>query len=479
MSPTRDIYDLLVIGAGPAGHKAALEAAGAGHSVLLIDRDATPGGECVHRGTIPSKTLRESALYLAGLKQRAAGLAKPELDGNLKVAGLMKRLEAVLRAHEGFMRRQIDSAGIEFLRGRARFLSPDELEVVPPIGTAHRMRGRRILLATGSRPRQAPEMNLDHENILDSDSILSLIYLPRSLTVLGAGVIACEFATIFQALGVQVTMIDKAPRPLGFLDGEITARFVAAFERMGGRFLGNQKPTQCRFDGVSQTITTLENGQTVVAEKTLVALGRVASVHGLALERAGLKLSERGILPVDESCRTGVPHIYAAGDLIGPPALAASSMEQGRRAARHALGLPLSQAAHTIPSGIYTIPEMASVGLTEAQANERHGSVLVGRAEFGELARGQISGDTEGLLKLYAEPKEGRIVGAQIIGDGATELIHLAQLALVGNHSIELFVEQVFNFPTMAEAYRVAALDLMSQRARRNQQPCSKPAEAA
>lgn len=469
--PARDCYELVVIGAGPAGHNAAIEAARHGRSVLLVDRDSSPGGECVHRGTIPSKTLRESALYLAGLKQRAVGLAAQELGSDIKVASLMKRLEQVLGAHENFIRRQINSAGIELQRGRARFLSPGELEITLPQGGTRRVRARRILLATGSRPRQAPEMNLDHENILDSDSILSLIYLPRSLAVLGAGVIACEFATIFQALGVQVTLIDKAARPLSFLDAELTTRFVAAFERMGGRFIGSVKPTGCRFDGISQTITTLEDGRVICAEKTLVALGRIASVQGLALERAGLALGERGTLKVDACGQSAVPHIYAAGDLIGPPALAASSMEQGRRAARHALGLPLADAAGTIPVGIYTIPELASVGLSEEQAIERHGSVLVGRADFSELARGQICGDTEGLLKLHVEPQQGRIVGAQVIGEGATELIHLAQLAIAAGSSVELFVEQVFNFPTMAEAYRVAALDVLEQLQLRQQRP--------
>jgi len=467
MSDVTGNYALAVIGAGPAGHGAALEAARHGRRVLLIDRDATPGGECVHRGTIPSKTLRESALYLAGLKQRSAGLATPELPADTKVQSLMRRLEHVLHAHEAFIRRQLDSAEIEFQRGRARFLDPHTLEIALPQGGRRRVHAEQIMIATGSRPRQASEMGLDHENILDSDSILSLIYLPRSLTVLGAGVIACEFATIFQALGVHVTIVDRTSRPPAFLDNEIALRFVAAFERMGGTFLANARPVACRFDGVSSTLTTLEDGRVIASEKTLVALGRIASVQGLGLEQAGLQLTARGCLSVDVFGRTPVPHIYAAGDLIGPPALAASSMEQGRRAVRHMLGQSLAQPIGTIPIGIYTIPEMASVGLTEAQAIERHGGVLVGRADFSELARGQISGDTEGLLKLYADPADGRILGAQIIGDSATELIHLAQLAMISSHSVEVFVEQVFNFPTMAEAYRVAALDILAQRSAR------------
>lgn len=463
--PSSPRFDLVVIGSGPAGHKAALEASQAGQRVLLVDRDATPGGECVHRGTIPSKTLRESALYLAGLKQRAAGIASSEVGAETKVQNLMKRLGHVQHAHENFMRGQIQRHGIEFQRGRARFVGQHELELTLPGGGKQRISGERFVIATGSRPRQPAEMSIDHERILDSDSILSLIYLPESLTVLGAGVIASEFATIFQALGVRVTMLDKSPRPLSFLDAEITDRFVKAFESLGGTWLPGRKPVGCRADGLAGTLTTLDDGSTLASEKTLVALGRTASVNGLGLDAVGLATNERGYIPVDAHLCTKVAHIYAAGDVIGPPALAASSMEQGRRAARHAFGLPLGTTSDTIPSGIYTIPEMSCIGLSEDEATRRLGRALVGRAYFAELARGQISGDVEGMLKLVAEPGTGRVLGAQIIGEGSTELIHLAQLAMVGGMTVDTFVDNVFNFPTLAEAYRVAALECLAQRA--------------
>jgi NAD(P) transhydrogenase len=465
MSAPQAHYELVVIGAGPAGHKAAIQAATAGHRVLLVDRDPTPGGECVHRGTIPSKTLRESALYLAGLKQRAAGIATAELGAHTKVESLMKRLKHVQQAHERFMRGQIEGPGVAFARGRARFSSAHELELSQPGGTKRLVTGEHFVIATGSRPRLPAEMQIDHEQILDSDSILSLIYLPDSLTVLGAGVIASEFATIFQALGVRVTMIDKSPRPLAFLDPEITERFVKSFQSLGGSWLPCKKPVSCRFDGISSTVTTLDDGGTVCSEKTLVALGRTASVAGLNLEAAGLAVNERGYIPVDANMRTRVEHIYAAGDVIGPPALAASAMEQGRRAARHMFGLPLTSSSEMIPSGIYTIPEMSCVGISEEETRKRHGSALVGRAFFSELARGQISGDVEGMLKLVAEPGTGKVLGAQILGEGATELIHLAQMAMLGGMTVDTFVDNVFNFPTLAEAYRVAALECISQRA--------------
>lgn len=466
MSATQSQYELIVIGAGPAGHKAAIEAARAGRKVLLVDRDPTPGGECVHRGTIPSKTLRESALYLAGLKQRAAGIATAELGAQTKVDSLMKRLGYVKQAHERFMRSQLDVPGVEFTRGRARFTSAHELEIAQPGHKKQLVSGDFFVIATGSRPRQPAEMQIDHEQILDSDSILSLIYLPQSLTVLGAGVIASEFATIFQALGVRVTMIDKSARPLSFLDAELTDRFVKAFESLGGAWLPGKKPVNCHFDGISGTVTALDDGSSVLSEKTLVALGRTASVAGLGLEGIGLYVNERGYIPVDANMRTQLEHVYAAGDVIGPPALAASAMEQGRRAARHMFGLALHITSEMIPSGIYTIPEMSCVGISEEEAKKRHGSALVGRAYFSELARGQISGDVEGMLKLVAEPGTGKVLGAQILGEGSTELIHLAQMAMVGGMSVDTFVDNVFNFPTLAEAYRVAALECISQRAK-------------
>ena len=466
MSVQRTHFDLVVIGAGPAGHKAAVQAAKAGRSVLLVDRAAAPGGECVHRGTIPSKTLRESALYLAGLKQRAAGIASSELNAHTKVESLMSRLEHVLHAHENFIRSQSERNGIEFQRGRVRFVGPHEIELAQPRGEKRRFSADFFVIASGSRPRLPAEMRIDHEQILDSDSILSLIYLPQSLTVLGAGVIACEFATIFQALGVRVTMVDKSARPLAFLDAEITERFAKAFAAMGGTWIPGKKPVSCCSDGIAGTTTTLDDGSTIVSEKTLVALGRSANVAGLGLEALGISVNERGYIPVDANLRTAVPHVYAAGDVIGPPALAASAMEQGRRAARHIFGLPLHEGSDMIPAGIYTIPEMSCIGITEEEARKRHGSALVGRARFAELARGQISGDVEGLLKLVAEPATGRVLGAQIIGEGATELIHLAQLAMLGGLSVDTFVDNVFNFPTLAEAYRVAALECIAQLAK-------------
>ena len=456
-----DSYDVVVIGSGPAGQKAAVQAAKAGKRVCLIERERGVGGACVHRGTIPSKTLRETAVHLAGFRLRVGHHFKVQIPPDLQLASLMDRMERVIDAHVQYQNAQLQRNQIEQIHGRASFVDPHHVEIESVYGQRRRLRGEWIVVATGSRPRTPKEIPIDHEHILDSDSILSMAYLPQSLTVLGAGVIASEYATIFAALGVKVTIVDKADRPMAFLDREIIDRFVESFEcNAGCVFLGNRKPVSVAWNGLDAVVTKLDNGWELKSEKLLCALGRVANVEGLDIGAAGLTTNDRGNIPVDADCRTAVPHILAVGDVIGPPSLASASMEQGRRAIRRALGLPLGSGSDLIPTGIYTIPEMASVGLSEAEANQKFGGSLVGRARFQELARGQIAGCTEGMLKLVVHPQTLAVVGCQIVGEGATELIHLAQMAAMTGTSSEAFVEKIFNFPTLAEAYRVAALDV-------------------
>ena len=466
MSPAdRDVRrcDFLVIGSGPAGQKAAVAAVKAGRHVVMIEQERGVGGACVHRGTIPSKTLRESALQMTRLRRNAAMLESAPRAG-MEVATLMGRLEEVVGAHVVYMGRQIDRNRIERHHGRARFLSDHVVEMLSLDGRQTRFTADVIFIATGSRPRNPPEIAIDHENLLDSDSVLSMLYLPASLTGLGGGVIASEYASIFAALGVKVTMIDKADRPLKFMDGELVGKFLEAFARADGIYLGSEGVRHVEFDGASRVLTTLGSGAVIESDKMLVALGRAANIEDLNLAATGVVPTARGLLAVDESCRTSVPHIYAVGDVIGPPSLAATAMEQGRRAANAALGLPPGQPAEMIPIGIYTIPEMASVGLGETEASQRHGGFLVGRARFDEVARGQISGITDGLLKLIADPSGRKLLGVHIVGEGATELVHVGQMALLAGMEVDAFVENIFNFPTLAEAYRVAALDLVTRR---------------
>lgn len=456
--------DLAIIGGGPAGQKAAVQGAKAGKSVLVVEKGKSVGGACVRFGTIPSKTLRETALAFGKFQRLTAQLVDVKLPEQLQVASLLTRKEEVIVSHERYMQAQVQRNGIETRQGIAKFLSPSEIEITALSGAKSRVKADTFVIATGSAPRTPDEVPIDHEHILDSDSILSLSYLPESLTVLGSGVIACEYASIFAALGTKVVVIDKAARPLSFMDAELTERFVQQLEAFGGRFVGESKLESVAWDGLSRVDTRLASGEVVRSEKLFCALGRLAQVSGLGLEQAGVKMTARGLVEVDQNCRTSVPHIYAAGDVIGPPALASTSMDQGRRAVCHALGIDPGRAKDTTPIGIYAIPELGSVGLTEAEAVQRFGSALVGRARFEEVARAQISAATGGLLKLVAHPETGVVLGAHAAGESAADLVHVAQMAILGNLGFETFIDAIFNFPTYAETYRIAALDIWGRR---------------
>ena len=460
-------YDIVVVGSGPAGQKAAIQGAKAGKKVVLIEQEQGIGGNCVYRGTIPSKTLRETALQFERLK-RSSEVFEGRLRLDVPMSVLLHRLDEVVKAHECYMADQLTRNSVTYRHGRARFLSPHEVELETIDGACQALRADTIVLATGSRPRSIPEIPVDHEHVLDSDSILSMIYLPRSLTVLGGGVIACEYASTFALLGVEVTLIDRAQRPLSFMDAEIVEVFQRSIERQGGRFYVGQTVKEVVWDGVSSVVARLANGMAVKSEKMLVALGRQPNIEELNLEAAGLTLDEKGGIPVNEYGQTPVPHIFAAGDMLGrPPALASQAMEDGRRAVSHALGLPVGDSLNQVPIGIYTIPEIASIGLDEEQAAARYRGPLVGRARFTEIAKGQITGSCDGLLKLIADPSGERLLGVQIVGEHATELIHLGQMALQDGATIDRFIDSIFSFPTFAEGYRVAALDILGQRRKR------------
>ena len=451
-------FDVAVIGSGPAGQKAAIQAAKAGRRVVVIERDRQVGGSCVHRGTIPSKSLREHALRQ--LVRRVDLMDEP-------IQSLLDGVGATIAAHDTYMAAQLERNHIRLLRGRANFTAANELAIRRIDGSHTVVRAGIVIIATGSRPRTPPHLAVDHEHVLDSDSILSLAYLPRSLLVLGGGVIASEYAAMFAALGCKVTQADQYERPLGFLDPELTSFYVDELHRNGGEYIPNSEALSTKWDGVSQVRTEFKNGRSLLADKVLVALGRVADVEGLTLEAAGIKLTNRGHIQVDDELQTTAPGVYAAGDVIGPPALASVSMEQGRRAACHALGLLVpSDPVSRLPCGVYTIPEIATVGLDEHEARRHFGGAIVGRARFEEIARGQINGCQRGLLKLVADPGGRRVVGVQIAGDGATELVHIGQLGLAAELDVDAYVDNVFNFPTMAEAYRIAAFDIVKQRGR-------------
>lgn len=452
-----EMCDFLVIGSGPAGQKAAIQGAKEGRSVIMVESEPNVGGMCVNKGTIPSKALREAALRLRNAKQILAREQITELQP------LMSRVGAVISGHNSYIKAQLVRNGVRWVRGKARFRSSQAVEVTQPGGKVLRLRAKTVFIATGSVPRHPPNIAVDHEHILDSDSILSMNYLPSSLLVIGAGVIACEYASVFSALGCEVTMVDRYDRPLGFIDQEMSARFVEAFEADGGRFLGNSIVSTVSYEPLIGVNVTLEDGTSLQGEKLLVAQGRVSNLNGLNVAATAITLSDMGLVVVDKDYRTSDPSIYAIGDVIGPPSLASAAMEQGRWAACNALGMPRRAGEVSIPIGIYAIPELSSVGLSEEEAVSTYGTPLIGYAEFKEVARGLIAGIEQGVLKMIADPSGERLLGVHIIGEGATELIHLGQMALVNDMQVDSFVDQIFNFPTLAEAYRVAALQIRGQ----------------
>jgi len=462
MMPPAD-FDLICVGSGPAGQKAAIQAAKAGYRAAIIEREALIGGACLLSGTIPSKALREQALRFRRIRTDQGAL-EIEFSGDAPLSALLRGVDAVIAAQDRYLHAQAARNQVELIRGKAVLQGNSQVEVKLLDGTCRVLHAPRILLASGSRPRHVTAIAVDHEHIVDSDSILSLPYLPRSMTVLGSGVIACEYASIFAALGCDVTMIDKAPEPLGFLDPSLREGFAASLRRLGGRYYGGLEVQSARFDGFSQVDVSVRGAAVVKADIVLAAFGRVANVDGMGLERLGLCLNSRGFIEVDANFETNIPGIFAAGDAIGPPSLACAAADQGRRAALAALGLPPPGPNHLVPTGVYTIPEIACVGLSPAEAAARGIPVIVGRADFREVARAHIIGEPEGFLTLICDRSTTRVLGVQVLGESATDLIHLGQAAIAAGSPAEFFVEQIFNFPTMTEAYRIAAFDVLKKR---------------
>jgi NAD(P) transhydrogenase len=459
-----DDFDLICVGSGPAGQKAAIQAAKAGFRAAIVEREPLVGGSCLLSGTIPSKALREQALRYRRMQGSATSLAV-ELRGDAPLSALLHGVDAVIAAQDRYLLAQLQRNQVELVRGRAFFLDAHRLEVQRLDGSRRILQTPRLLLATGSRPRHVAAIEVDHEHVVDSDSILSLPYIPRSMLVLGSGVIACEYASIFAALGCAVTMLDKAAEPLGFLDPALRSGFLAGFRAMGGEYRGGADVTGARFDGFSQVEVKLREGESLVADIVFAAFGRVANLDGIGLDQLGLGISSRGTVQVNARFETNIAGIFAAGDAIGPPALACAAADQGRRAALAALGLAPPGLTSLVPTGVYTIPEIACVGLSQSEAAAKRIDIIVGRADFSEVARAHIAGEPSGFLTLLCERTSARVLGVQALGEGATELVHLGQAAIATGATADFFIEQIFNFPTMSEAYRIAAFDVLKQRA--------------
>jgi len=454
-------YDLIVIGSGPAGEKAAIQAAKLGKKVAIIESRGVVGGVCVHTGTLPSKTLRETVLYLAGLKQRSVYGVVCSLKTDVTIAELMYRTEHVIQKELEVIQNKLMRNGITVLGGRGRILSPTQVSLEDETGQLRVLDTEVIVIAAGSHPYHDPAINFDSVHIFDSESILKLDKIPRSMIIVGGGVIGCEYACIFAHLGVKVTMLEGKERLMPFLDYEISDTLTFLMRKNRTKvILGDQMDNMdIRNDEVS--ITT-KAGRTLTAEKALFATGRVGNTGNLGIAELGIKMNKRGLIQVDENFYTGAPKIYAVGDIIGFPSLASVSMDQGRLAAQHAFGVKESRLNVLLPYGIYTIPEVSIVGYTEEELNAKGIIYETGIARFYELARGQIANDHDGLLKLTFCPKTKKLYGVHIIGERAADLIHVGQAVISFGGTIDYFIDTVFNFPTMSEAYKVAALDGLS-----------------
>jgi len=454
-------YDLVVIGSGPAGEKGAAQAAYFGKRVALVEQETSLGGACVNTGTIPSKILRESALYYSGVKQRGLYGVDYSLRENLTVKNFMHRKDVVVETQQVKISENLTAHQIDFIRGCGSLEDANTVRVKTAKDGDQILRGTFILIATGSTPHRAPEIPFDDEVIFDSDSILRMGEIPKSLVVVGGGVIGCEYASIFTALGVEVALVDGRDRLLPFLDAEISECLRERLAHLGAKFYLGERMSKIERTP-SGVRLTLGSGKTLEMEAALFAAGRRGAVDKLNLEKAGVVLNKRGYIEVNEDYRTAVPSIYAAGDVIGFPALASTSMEQGRVGICHAFGFKYKQrVASMLPMGIYTIPEISAVGESEETCKEKKLDYAVGRARFANNVRGQIVGDFAGLLKLIFAKSDRKLLGVQIIGENATELIHLGMMAVETGSTIDIFIEFVFNYPTLSEMYKYAAYDAL------------------
>jgi NAD(P) transhydrogenase len=452
-------FDFVVVGSGPAGRRAAIQAAKTGRSVLVVEKGRRLGGVSVHTGTIPSKTLRETVLNLTGWRERGFYGSAYRVKQDIQAKDLGMRLRMTLDHEVDVLEHQFARNGVQRMHGAARFVGPSAIEIALDNGDIRHIDAAKILIAVGTRPYHPPEVPFNGRTILDSDDILEIPHLPRSLTVVGGGVIGVEYATIFSALDVSVTLVEAREDLLDFIDAELVEDFVHQLRDRGMAFRLGSKVASIDFDG-ERPVTVLENGRRVRSDMLLYTAGRVGATDSLNLAAAGLATDDRGRLRVDPATfQTEVPHIYAAGDCIGFPSLASTSMEQGRVAACHACAIKTPPAPEFFPYGIYAVPEISTVGMSEEEVRRRGIPYECGVARFRETSRGHIMGLGSGMMKLIFSLKTRRLLGAHIVGEGATELVHIGQAVLNLRGTLDYFIENTFNYPTLAEAYKIAALD--------------------
>lgn len=457
-----ELVDLVVIGSGPAGQKAAIQGVKLGKKVVLVEKRRVVGGVCMHTGTIPSKTLREAILYLSGYRQRGIYGRGYSVKKNVTYEDLILHVNHVVSHETEVTNDQLRRNGVEIVQGTAQFLDPHRIAVAGDQGQTL-LQTEKVILATGTVPYHSSRIPFNNINILDTDVLFSPDFqmkkLPRSLLIIGAGVIGTEYACMFAALGVDVRLLDRRTEMFRFVDPEILEALVYHMRNERITLYLGKDFVETTVDTDMSVKTVLENGRVVKTEMLMFCSGRTGASADLRLDLAGVETKNRDLIQVDENYKTTVDHIYAVGDIIGFPALASTSMEQGRVAACNAFGVPVQSMKSQYPYGIYTIPEISMVGKTERELSEEGVPYEIGLGRYREIAKGKIIGDSTGLLKLIFDQRDARLLGVHIIGEGATELIHIGQAVLAYNGTIDYFVETVFNYPTLAEAYKLAALN--------------------
>ena len=450
-------YDLLVIGTGPAGQKAAVQAAKLGKKVGIIERKELVGGVCINTGTIPSKSLREAVLYLSGFRQRNLYGAGYRLKATITIEDLAFRANHVISNEITIVKDQMARNRVDMIQGRASFVDPHRLRIDQTGGSVEHT-ADFIVVAVGTEPARPPHIPFDDETVIDTDGLLTLKHIPDSIVIVGGGVIGTEYASILAALGIPVTLIDKRPRLLEFVDAEIIEILQQQMKDIGVTLYHEEEVLAINKED-HRIDVHLKHAKAIQATTLIYAIGREGATKDLNLESVGLKPDSRGRLSVNDHFQTAIPHIYAAGDVIGFPALASTSMQQGRHASCHAFGNPDRTDTELLPYGIFAIPEISMVGKNEEELTKMEIPYGVGVARYREIARGQLIGDETGMLKLLFHRHSRELLGVHAIGEGATELIHIGQAVMAYRGKIDYFIDTVFNYPTLAECYKVAALD--------------------
>jgi NAD(P) transhydrogenase len=455
-------YELISIGCGPAGQRAAIQTAKLGRRVAVVERPNQVGGVCTNTGTVPSKTLRAAALDLTGLLQKDMYGDAYRVKNQITIEDLFWRTRRVIDRETEVIRDQLSRNHVDLLTGTARFIDEHTLDLGPDGGN-RRVTAEHVVIAVGTTPVQPADVEFDGRTVLDSDSILQLERIPATMTIVGAGVIGIEYASVFAAIGVRVTVIERQARLLSFVDAEIVEALQYHLRELRVSLRFSETVTAVTRNADGRIVTQLASGKLIPSDAVLYAAGRQGATADLDLANAGLEADSRGRIAVSDTYQTAQPHIYAVGDVIGFPSLASTSSEQGRLAACHAFGVEARTMASLLPFGIHTIPEISTVGRNEEELTDQAVPYVVGLARYREIARGQISGDTHGMLKLLVAPDTRQVLGVHIFGSAAAELVHVGQAVIAMGGTVDYLIDTVFNYPTFAEAYKVAALDAMNR----------------